>query len=59
MAESFFFFPLFMAAPVACGGSQAKGPIRAVASSLRHSHSNAGSKPRLQPMPQLTAMQDP
>jgi len=33
--------------------------IRAVAASLHHSHSNAGSKPRLQPTPQLTATPDP
>ena len=28
---------------------QAKGPIRATSASLRHSHSNMGSKPCLQP----------
>ena len=28
-------------------GSQARGPIRAVAAGLHHSHSNTGSKPRL------------
>ena len=58
---SFFFFCLlsFMAAPAAYGGSQARGPIGAVAASLHHSHSNAGSKPRLQPTPQLTATLDP
>ena len=27
--------------------------------SLRHSHSNSGSKPHLQPTPQLMVMQDP
>ena len=47
------------AAPVAYGGSQARGLIRAVAASLCHSHSNAGSEPRLQPTPQLTATPDP
>ena len=26
---------------------------------LRHSHSNAGSEPSLQPTPQLMAMRDP
>ena len=46
------------AAPVAYGGSQARGRIGAVAASLRQSHSNAGSEPRLQPTPQLTAMPD-
>ena len=50
------FFCLFRAAPVAYGGSQAKGQIRAAAADLRHSHSNAGSKPRLKPIPQLMAM---
>ena len=41
----FFFFCnfIFRAAPVAYGHSQARGPIGAVASGLRHSHSNAGS----------------
>ena len=41
------------------GGSQARGPVGAVAASLCQSHSNAGSKPSLQPTPQLTAMPDP
>ena len=43
------------AAPVAYGGSQARGRIGAVATGLCQSHSNAGSEPRLQPTPQLTA----
>jgi len=60
---SFFFFSfvflLFLwAAPAAYGGSQARGPIGAVATGLRQSHSNVGSEPRLQPTPQLTAMPD-
>ena len=46
------------AAPAAYGGSQARGRIGAVATGLRQSHSNAGSQPRLQPTPQLTAMPD-
>ena len=50
-------FFLFRAAPLAYGGFQAMGPIGAVAAGLRHSHSNAGSEPHLQP--QLTAMSDP
>ena len=54
-----FFFFLFRAAPVACGSSQARGQIGAVGASLRHSHSNVGSEPRLQPTPQLMAMLDP
>ena len=35
-----FFLSLFRAAPVACGGSQARGHIGATAAGLRHSHSN-------------------
>jgi len=45
-------------APVAYGGSQARGPIGATAPSLHHSHSNTGSKPHLQPTPQLKATPD-
>ena len=44
----FVFFCLFAiswTAPTAHGGSQAWGRIGAVATSLRQSHSNAGSKP--------------
>ena len=56
----FFVFLLFLwAAPVAYGGSQARGRIGAVATGLRQSHSNTGSEPRLQPTPQLTATPDP
>ena len=54
-----FIFCLFRAAPAAYGGSQARGLIRAVATGLRQSLSNARSEPRLQPTPQLTAMPDP
>ena len=50
---------LFSAAPMAHGGSQARGQIRAVAVGLYHSHSNVGSEPGLQPTPQLTAILDP
>ena len=39
----FVYFLLFRAAPAACGGSQARGPIRATAAGLRHSHSNTRS----------------
>ena len=46
------------AAPGAYGGSQARGPIGAVATGLRQSHSNAGSEPCLQPTPQLRATPD-
>ena len=41
------FFSFFRAAPVACGGSQAKGPIGAVAAGLHQSHSNTRSEPHL------------
>ena len=55
----FCFFLLFRAALAACGGSQARCPIRATAAALPHSHSNMGSELHLQPTPQLTAMLDP
>ena len=54
---SFVFF--FRAAPEAYGGSQARDLIGATAASLYHCHSNARSKPRLRPIPQLTAILDP
>ena len=56
-----FFFGLFAfsrAAPMAYGGSQARGRIGAVATGLRQSHSNMGSEPRLRPTPQLMATPD-
>ena len=56
--ETFSFFGLFRAAPPAYGSSQARGQIGAVATSLHHSHSNAGSKLCLQHTPQLMAMLD-
>ena len=40
-----FFCLFFRAEPTAYGGSQAKAWIRAVATGLCHSQSNAGSKP--------------
>ena len=46
------FFCLFRAVLVACGGSQARGPVGAVAVGLCQSHSNARSEPHLQPTPQ-------
>ena len=66
----FFVFCLFVvvvvvivaiswAAPAAYGDSQARGRIGAVATGLHQSHSNAGSEPRLQPTPQVTATPDP
>ena len=50
----FFFFGLllfFSTAPVAYGGSQARGLIGATDAGLLQSHSNAGSKLRLWAMP--------
>ena len=45
---SFFWsFCHFLGAPAAYGGSQARGPIAAVAADLHQSHSNTGSEPRL------------
>ena len=38
------FFCLFRATPVAHGGSQTRGQIRAIAAGLHHSHSHAGSE---------------
>ena len=55
---SFCLSVFFRAAPVAYGGSQARGGIGAVATGIHHSHSNAGSKPGLKPTPQLTATPD-
>ena len=52
---SFFIFIFSRAAPVAYGGSQARGPIGATAAGLHHSHSHAGSELRLRPTPQLRA----
>ena len=40
----FFSFLSFRAAPAAYGGSQARGRMGAAASSLCHTHGNAGSK---------------
>ena len=54
-----FFFCLFRTTPMAYGGSQARGQIRAVAAALHQSHSNAGSELCLRPTPQLMVMPDP
>ena len=41
----FYFFAFFLRAiPMAYGSSQARGPIIVTATSLHHSHSNAGSE---------------
>ena len=53
-----FFFLLFRAAPIAYGGSQARGRIRTMAAGLCHSHRNAGSKIHLWPTLQLRATLD-
>ena len=53
------FFAISWAASAAYGDSQDRGQIGAVATGLCQSHSNAGSEPRLQPTPQLTATPDP
>ena len=54
-----FFKIFFRAAPMAYGGSQTRGQVETVAAGLCHSHSNVGSKPCLQPTPQILAMPDP
>ena len=55
----FVFLPFFWATLAAYGGSQARGRIGTVAASLHQSHSNSGSEPHLQTIPQLTATSDP
>ena len=40
-------------------GSQARGLTEATAANLLQSHSNAGSKPHVQPTPELMATPDP
>ena len=62
MNTFFIFLNLFAfsrAAPMARGGCQARGQIRAGVTGLCQSHSNAGSEPHLGPTPQLTATPDP
>ena len=49
----FLFACLFRTAHSAYGSCQAKGQIGVAAAGLHHSHSNTGSKPCLQPIPQL------
>ena len=58
LSLSLFFSHLFRATPEAYASSQHRGGIGATAASLRHSHSNVGSKPRLRLTPQPTAMPD-
>ena len=59
MQKRYLIFFLFIAAPEAYGSSGARGQTEATAAGLRHSHSNVGSEPCLQPTPELTAMPDP
>ena len=54
-----YLFLLFRAVPTAHGGFQVRGPFRAVAASLYHSHSITRSRACLRPAPQLTATLDP
>ena len=54
-----FVFAFSRAAPGAYGGSQARGRIGAIATSLHQGHGNSESELRLQPIPQLTATPDP
>ena len=50
-----FCLPPVITGQAGSGGSQARGRIGAVATGLH----NAGSEPRLRPIPHLTAMPDP
>ena len=53
-----FVLSFVLLGPVAYRGSQARGLIGPTAAGLYHRHRNTGSKPRLQPTPQLTAKLD-
>ena len=55
----FFFVFVFRAAPASYGSSQARGQIGVTAAGLYLSHSNMGSEPHRQPIPQLKAVLDP
>ena len=57
--STFAFFFFFRATPMAYGSFQARGQIKAIAAGLRHSHSNSGPEPCLQPIPQFMVMPDP
>ena len=59
MGDFYYHFFFFTAAPAAYGGSQARGPIRAAATGLHHSHSHTRPEPHLGPTPQLMATPDP
>ena len=53
----YLFIYLFIYLPTAYGGSKARGQIGAIVASLRHSHSDARSKP--DPDPRLMATPHP
>ena len=55
----FVFLPFPGQLPMAYGGSQARGLIRALATGLCQNHNNMGSEPHLRPTAQLMAMLDP
>ena len=55
----FFFLIFFRATPEGYVNSQARGPIRAAAAGLYHSHSNTRSELCLRPTLQLKATLDP
>ena len=55
LPSSLFFLVFSGGAPVAYGGSQARGRIGAAATGLSHSYSNTGSELHLRPAPQLMA----
>ena len=57
MVLFFCLFVLFMATPMAYGGSQARDLIGAIAAGLRQTHSNAGSELCRRPIPQPMAAQ--
>ena len=57
ITTSFFF--LFRAAPVAYGGSQARGRTGAATAGLHHNPGSVGSEPCLKPTSELRAMPDP
>ena len=59
MLYIFFFWSFFRVAPMAHGGSQARGRIRVVAAGLRQSYSNARSEPCLRPTPQQRQILNP
>ena len=55
---AFFFFFFFRVASIVYESSPARGQTEAAVVSLHHNHINAGSRPCLQPTPQLTAALD-